>query len=81
MMYTPMWFKIKRNHIISQPTLHVFDSLFKCQKLPSQIREIVIPVIERKALGAHYESILAAMVSRTNLNYNEVAWKRILRSR
>ena len=52
-----------------------------CQKLPSQVREIVIPVIQHNAFGAHHESILAAMVSSTNLNHNELAWRRILRSR
>ena len=35
MVYTPMWFQIERNHIISQAPLHVFDPLSKCQKLPS----------------------------------------------
>ena len=81
MVYTPLWFKIKRNHTISHALLHVFDNLFKCQKLPSQVREFVIPVIERNAFGAHHESILVAMVSRTYLNHNKVAWRRILRSR
>ena len=81
MVYTPMWFKIKRNHTISQAPLHVFDTIFKCQKLLSQVREIVITVTERNAFGAHHESILAAMVSQTNLNHNEIAWRRILCSR
>ena len=80
MVYTPMCFKIKRNHTISQAPLHVFDTHFKSQKLPSQAGEFVIPVIERNAFGVHHESILAAMVSRTNLNHNEVVWRRILRS-
>ena len=80
MVYTPIWFKIKRKYTISQAPMHVFNALFKCQKLPSQVREIVIPVIEPNALGVHHES-MAAMVSRTNLNHNEVAWRRILRSR
>ena len=81
MVYTPTLFQIKRNRTISQAPLHVFDTLSKCQKLPSQVREIVIPVIQRNAFGAHHESILAAMVSSTNLNHNELAWRRILRSR
>ena len=81
MVYTPMWFQIKRNHIISQAPLHVFDTLSKCQKLPSQIREIVIPVIKRNAFGAYHESTLAAMMSSTNLNHNELAWRIMLRRR
>ena len=48
---------------------------------PSQVRKIVIPEIQRNAFGAHHESILAAMVSSTNLNHSELAWRRILRSR
>ena len=76
-----MWFQIKRNHTISQAPLHVFDTLLKCQKLPSQVRKIKIPVKQRNAFGAHHESILAAMVSSTNLNHNELAWKSILCSK
>ena len=78
---TPMWFQIKHNYTISQAQLHVFGTLSKYQKLPSQVRKIEIPVIQRNALGAHHESILAAMVSSTNLNHNELAWRRILYSR
>ena len=73
MVCTPMWFKIKRNRTISQAPLHVFDTLFKSQKLLLQVREIVILVTERNAFGAHHESILTSMISRTNLNHNEVA--------
>ena len=47
----------------------VFDTLSKCQKLPSQVRKSEIPIIQRNAFGAHHESILAAMVSSTNLNH------------
>ena len=78
---TPMWFQIKRNHTISQAPVHVFDTLSKCQRLPSQVRKNEIPVIQRNAFGAHHESILVAMESGTNLNHNELAWRRILRSR
>ena len=78
MVYTPMRFQIKRNHTISQAPLHVFDTLSKCQKLPSLVREILI---QRNAFGAHHKSILTTMVSSTNLNHNEMAWRRILRSR
>ena len=78
---TSMWFQIKRNHTISQAPLHVFDTLLKCQKLPSQVRKIEIPVIQRNAFGAHHELILVAIVSSINLNHNELAWRRILRSR
>ena len=81
MVYTPMWFQIKRHHTISQAPVHVFDTLSKCNKLPSQVRKIEIPVIQRNAFGAHHESILAAMASSTSLNHNELAWRRILRSR
>ena len=77
MVFIPMWFQIKRNHTISQAPLHVFDTLSKCQKLPSQARKIEIPVIQRNEFNAHHESILAAMVSSTTLNHNEHAWRRI----
>ena len=79
--YTPMWFHIKRNHTLSQAPQHVFDTLSKCQKLPSQVRETVIPVIQRNAVAAHHESILAAVVSSTNLNHYELVWRRIFRSK
>ena len=40
-----------------------------------------LPVIKRNALVAQHESILTAMASSTNMKYNELAWRRILRSR
>ena len=57
------------------------ELLSKCQKLPSQVREIVIPVIQRNEFGAHHKSILASKISSSNLNHNELARRRILRSR
>ena len=80
-VYTPMWFTIKRQHDISHATLHVFETISKCQMLPLKVREIVIPVVERNAYGAHPESILCAMISSSDKKYRELAWRRILRCR
>ena len=78
---TPMWFKIKCNHDNSHSPLHVFEMIPRCQKLPSKVRDIVIPVVERNAYGVHHESISTAMVSSTNENHKELVCKRILHSR
>ena len=78
-VYTPMWFRIKRQHNISHATLHVFETISKCQMLPLKVRDIVIPVMERNAYGAHPESILCAMISSSDKKHRELAWRRILR--
>ena len=67
-VYTLMWFRIKRQHDISHATLHVFETISKCQMLPLKVRDIVIPVVERNAYGAHPESILCAMISSMTKN-------------
>ena len=80
-VYTPIWFRIKRQHDISHATLHVFETILKCQMLPLKVRDIVIPVVERNAYGAHPESILCAMISSSDKKHRELAWRRILRCR
>lgn len=81
LVYTPMWFKIKCHSDITYAPLHTFETISRCQKLPLQVRDVVIPVIERNAYGAHHEAVLVAMISGTNDAYKELAWRRILRSR
>ena len=92
MVYTSMWFQIKRNHTISQAPLHVFDTLSKCQKHAMECNayvSILAACIYRMYQYAYvsicvcinHVSILAAMVSSTNLNHNELAWRRILCSK
>jgi len=40
MVYTPLWFKIKRNYTISQAPLHVFDTLLKCQSYHHSLEKL-----------------------------------------
>ena len=80
-VYAPMWFRIKKHHDILHAFLHVFETISRCQNLPLQVKDIVLPVVERNAYGTHPESILCAMISSTNENYTELAWRRILRNR
>ena len=80
-VYTPMWFEIKQSCDISHALMHVFETISKCQKLPSKVRDIVTPVVERNSHDAHPESVLYAMTSSPNENHKELAWRRILRCR
>ena len=65
-VYAPMWFRIKKHLDILHASLHVFKTISRCQNLPLQFKDIVLPVVERNAYGAHPESILCAMISSTN---------------
>ena len=80
-VYTPIWLKIKQSCDISHAPMHVFEPISKCQKLLSKVRDIVTPAVERNSYGAHPESVLYAMISSTNENLKELAWRRILRCR
>ena len=80
-VYTPMWFKMKQSCSISHAPMHVFETISKCQKLPSKVRDIVTPVVERYSYGAYPESVVYAMVSSRNENHKELARRRILRCR
>ena len=81
LVYTLMWFKIKCNQSISHAPLHIFETLPKCGQLPQEVRDIVIPVVERNAFGAHHESLLTAVVTSGSKKDKEIAWRRILRCR
>ena len=47
-VYTPMWFKISKV-VISHAPVHVFETISKCQNLPSKVRDIVTLVAERNS--------------------------------
>ena len=49
-VYTPMWFKIKQSSDILDAHMHVFETISKYQKLPSEVQDIVTPVVERNSL-------------------------------
>ena len=80
-VYTPMWFKIKCHSDLAFAPLHIHETIIRCKKLPQKIRDIVFPVIQRNAFGAHHESLLFAMLSGTNDTHTELAWRKILKCR
>ena len=80
-VYTPMWFKIKCQSDLAFAPLHIHETITRCKKLPQVIRDIVFPVIQRNAFGAHHESILFAMLSGKNHTHAELAWRKILKCR
>ena len=81
-VYVPLWFSIKSESSITRAAFHVFEAVRRCKTLPYEVQDIVLPVIERNAYGAHVESILCSMIADEKTPaYQELAWRRILRRR
>ena len=81
-VYVPLWFAIKFQSSIARAAFHVFEAVRRCRTLPQEVQDIVLPVVERNAYGAHVESILCSMIAdEQKPAYQELAWRRILRCR
>ena len=78
-VYVPLWFAIKFQSSIARAAFHVFEAVRRCRTLPQEVQDIVLPVVERNAYGAHVESILCSMIAdEQKPAYLELAWRRIL---
>ena len=78
-VYVPLWFAIKFQSNIARAEFHVFEAVRRSRTLPQEVQDIVLPVVERNAYGAHVESILCSMIAdEQKPAYLELAWRRIL---
>jgi hypothetical protein len=57
---------------------HVYETVHLVQSLPSQIKQIVQPVIQRNAYFAHPENLLLSMKSDEKMNIRELGLRRLL---
>ena len=79
--YAPMWFRIKCNSSVVNGAKHLHEMIQKIRRIPSEIQEIVLPIIQRNGCFSQSENILLAMVNDENMIVRELGLRRVLRSR
>ena len=57
------------------------ERIQKTRRIPSEIQEIVLPIIQRNGYFSQSENILQAMVNDENMIVRELGLRRVLRSR
>ena len=80
-VYAPMWFRIKCNSSVVNGAKHLHEAIQKTRHIPSEIQEIVLPIIQRNGYFSQSEDILLAMVNDENMIVRELGLRRVLRSR
>ena len=80
-VYAPMWFRIKCNSSVVNGAKHLHETIQKTRCIPSEIQEIVLPIIQRNEYFSQSENILLAMVNDENMIFRELELRRVLRSR
>ena len=58
--YGPIWFSIKSNPWCTDGSKHFLEMIKLMQPLPTAIKAVVWPVIQRNAYWAHHENVLLA---------------------
>ena len=80
-VYAPMWFRIKCNSSFVNGAQHLHETIQKTRRIPSEIQEIALPIIQRNGYFSQSEKILPAMVNKENVIVRELGLRRVLRSR
>ena len=78
-VYVPMWFEIKAMPYADSGARYIFKALVKQQS--KEVKEIVLPVMQRNAYFAHHENILLAMLADENETIRKLAWRRLKKCR
>ncbi|GBP43074.1 hypothetical protein EVAR_96336_1 [Eumeta japonica] len=80
-VYAPVWFAIKTHPSCKDGPRHLFKLIELTRYLPTTLKNIVDPVIQRNAYFAHPENLLLAMLTDFQPHIRELAARRILKAR
>lgn len=80
-VYAPIWFAIKTHPSCKDGPRHLFKLIELTRYLPTTLKNIVDPVIQRNAYFAHPENLLLAMLTDFQPHIRELAARRILKAR
>ena len=75
--YGPIWFSIKSNPWCTDGSKHFLEMIKLMQPLPTAIKAVVWPVIQRNAYWAHHENVLLALLADSDTCNRELAIKRV----
>jgi hypothetical protein len=77
-VYVPMWFNMKSKPSCKDGARHVYETVHLVQSLPSQVKQIVQPVIQSNAYFVHLENLRSSMISDEKMNIRELALRGLL---
>ncbi|KAK0040162.1 hypothetical protein Bpfe_030409 [Biomphalaria pfeifferi] len=80
-VYTPVWFAIKSKPSCVDGTKHIWLTVHLSRSLPTEVKNIIDPVIQRNAYFAHPENLLIAMVTDDRDHIKQLGLRRILKVR
>ncbi|KAK0069077.1 hypothetical protein Bpfe_001259 [Biomphalaria pfeifferi] len=80
-VYAPVWFAIKSKPSCVDGTKHIWLTVNLSRSLPTEVKNIIDPVIQRNAYFAHPENLLIAMVTDDRDHIKQLGLRRILKAR
>ncbi|KAK0067238.1 hypothetical protein Bpfe_003336 [Biomphalaria pfeifferi] len=80
-VYAPVWFAIKSKPSCVDGTKHIWLTVHLSRSLPTEVKNIIDPVIQRNAYFAHPENLLIAMVTDDRDHIKQLGLRRILKAR
>ena len=79
--YAPTWFAIKTHPSCKDGARHLYQLIHATRYLPTELKAIVDPVIQRNSYFAHPENVLLAMVTDSQQHIRKLGARRILKAR
>ena len=80
-VYAPIWFSIKTHSSCKDGSRHLFKLIELTRYLPTTLKAVIDPVIQRNSYFAHPENLLLAMITDPQPQIRELAARRILKAR
>lgn len=80
-VYAPSWFSIKARPSCVKGAIHLHEMIQRSRYLPSNIKNIIDPVLQRNAYFGHCENLLLAMLFDSHQYVRELGLRRILKAR
>lgn len=80
-VYAPMWFYIKQDSSCFSGANHLWRTITLSRYLPTELKRIIDPVIQRNAYFGHCENILISMLADHRHSIRELGARRILKAR
>ncbi|KAK0060045.1 hypothetical protein Bpfe_010573 [Biomphalaria pfeifferi] len=79
-VYALVWFVIKSKPSCVDGTKHIWLTVHLSRSLPTEVKNIIDPVIQRNAYFAHPENLLIAMVTDDRDHIKQLGLRRILKA-
>lgn len=80
-VYTPVWFHVKAHPTLQSGSRNFFQLIKNSRYLPSELKVVIDPVIQRNAYFAHPENLLLSLLTDEQQHLREIAVNKIMNAR